>query len=164
MSELAFSCAFGNKLIPASDEALEVVKKLQPGQWLMLSPVERSTGTVPMLRTWRGWMRQTATRMAAGGCFMPLCFDADGNPHGRRPFNEYDAHELFTLKWLGADENGQRYSWAMRKTSNSDAVPAPRDRRLYAMDKHVAYCAERGIALTIPRNSEYWQLTQEQEK
>ena len=114
-----------------------------------------------MLRTWRGWMNETAIHMAAAGCTMPLYIDSNGVPHGTRPFRADDAHDLFTSMWLGCDEEGKRYSWAMSK--NGDANLAPFSKRLYAMDKHVAWCAERGIKITIPRQGEYAEAMREQE-
>lgn len=109
-------------------------------------------------------MKETATWMAWQGAKMPLCYDREGNPWGERPFNEYDAHELFTHKWLGSDESGVRFSWRMRGEDKSGGTPAPKSKRLYAMEKHDQWCASRGIILTIPDNSEYRQLQREQEK
>lgn len=129
-----------------------IVKRHEPG-----------TGSVPMLRTWRGWMGETAEYMAASGCTMPGYIDSKGNAHGKRPFNADDAHELFTMRWLGSDENGNRYSWKMRDKSG-EVTPAPKSKRLYAMDKHLAWATERGIKLTVPRDGEYAKLSKRQEQ
>lgn len=104
--------------------------------------------TWPMKKTWRMWMRQTATWMAARGATMPLVIRADGSWHGSRPFNEQDAHELWVSTWLGVDQDGERF-----KTADGD-----RGKMLFMMDKHLAWAAERGLKLTIPNDGEYVKL------
>lgn len=151
----------GGMYAPYGDESKEIFKKIPLGKVMRCEIKSESTGTIPMLRTWRGWMAETARHMAHMGCTMPLCIDANGNPHGSRPFNADDAHELFTMKWLGADEDGRRYSWSM--SNSGELIQAPFSKRLYAMDKHVQWCAERGIKITIPRTGEYAEGMREQE-
>lgn len=152
----------GGMYAPYGDESKAAFRKVPLGKVMRCEVKNESTGTVPMLRTWRGWMAETARHMAAMGCVMPLYIDSKGVPHGTRPFNADDAHELFTIQWLGCDEDGRRYSWAI--SNNPDVTVAPKSKRLYAMDKHVQFCAERGIKITIPRNGEYADGMREQER
>ena len=152
----------GGMYAPYGDESKAVFRKVPMGKVMRCEVKSESTGTIPMIRTWYGWMRETALHMAHMGCTMPLCIDVHGNPHGSRPFNEKDAHELFTIKWLGCDEQSRRYSWSMSK--DADLTQAPFSKRLYAMDRHCQYCSERGIKITIPRTGEYADGMKEQEK
>lgn len=141
-------------LDPAGAEA---IANIQIGEVFEIDMPSASTGTVSMLRTWRMWMDQMAKFMADNGAVMPLF---PGRPDmGVRRFNANDAHEAFTHLLLGCDEGGQRYSWSMGKGKNI----APKSKRLYAMDKLIAMAFERGVALKIPRNSEYEQLKKQQE-
>ncbi|MDP1931930.1 MAG: hypothetical protein Q8L60_10780 [Gammaproteobacteria bacterium] len=152
----------GGMYAPYGDESKSAFKKLPLGAVMRCELKNESTGTIPMLRTWRGWMGETARHMAAAGCTMPLYIDSNGVAHGKRPFRGDDAHDLFTSMWLGCDENGNRYSWSI--SSNPELTVAPMSKRLYAMDKHVAWCAERGIKITIPRTGEYAEGMREQER
>lgn len=111
------------------------------------------TNSWPMKKTWRMWMRETAEWMARNGATMPLCM-RNGQPWGSRPFSEQDAHELFVKTHLGVDANGERY-----KTASGD-----RGQMLHMMDKHLAWCTERGIMLTIPREGEYMQYKEAHEQ
>jgi len=119
-------------------------------------------GTWPMARLWRKWMQETADFMTASGVKMSEYIDSKGKAHGERPFNPNDAHELFAKRWLGVDEKGRRYSWALK--SNPDRPKAPKSKRLYAMDKHQAWATERGLSLTNPENSEFRKLQMKQEQ
>lgn len=148
-------------LIAFGNQAQAWVNAQPNGEFVTLKPVNTDTGTVSMLRTWRGWMAEVAYYMANRGARMPLVIDEKGEHHGSRPFNAQDAHECFTMYFLGADEHGTRYSWAM--SSDGGQKVAPKSKRLYAMDKMVAYCAERGIPITIPEKSEYMDAEREQE-
>ena len=123
--------------------------------------VNDDTGSVNMLRTWRGWMNETATAMNHWGCTMPLYVDSDGLPHGKRPYTGNDAHEQFTSVYLGVDENGARKSWTLSRKPDGTVLASIGD-RLWAMDTHLAWCAEKGVKLTIPRKSEYRKLKIEQ--
>lgn len=149
-----------SSLIPFDQEALERVSKMADGEEIKFAEITKDPGTSNMLRTWMGWMGQTAAFMVAAGCSMPLYIDSKGVHHGKRPFKGDDAHELFTEKYLGSDENGKRKSWVMSK--KGDTVQASRMDRLWAMDRHLEWAAERGIKLTIPRKSEYWELKEEE--
>lgn len=144
----------GGMYAPHGEESKAAFRKIPLGQVMRCEIKNESTGTIPMLRTWRGWMAETARYMAASGVTMPLYIDGEGNFHGTREFNADDAHELFTMKWLGADEHGRRYSWSMSR-KDASIKQAPHSKRLFAMDRHVQWCAERGINITIPREGEY---------
>ena len=120
------------------------------------------TGKWGMARLWRKWMSETAEFMANNGSTMPLMISKDGKHYGQRPFNEKDAHELFTSQWLGLDEEGSRLSWA-RKTHDGMRA-ANKGERWLALFKHEQWCLEKGIKLTIPRDSEYKRIEEEQSK
>lgn len=152
----------GGMYAPFGDESKAAFKKIPLGTIMRCELKNESTGTIPMLRTWRGWMGQTAQHMAAAGCFMPLYIDSQGVARGRRAFNGDDCHDLFTSRWLGVDEQGRRYSWSM--SSNPELIVAPKFLRLHAMNLHLEWSTERGIKLTIPRNSEFQKLQEAQEK
>ncbi len=146
-------------LIADDEEAEKRVSELKEGEVISFSEVNKNPGTVNMLKTWRGWMKETATAMNHYGCSMPMYIDSKGLPHGKRPYNEGDAHEQFTSLYLGVDENGKRKSWVMSK--NGDEIQASIGDRLWAMDRHLEWCTERAIKLTIPKKSEYMKLKQE---
>jgi|GEM_PF-1253709 len=152
----------GGMYAPYGDESKAVFRKVPMGKVMRCEVKSESTGTIPMLRTWRGWMGETARYMASQGCTMPHYIDSKGIARGRREFNGDDAHDLFTTLHLGCDENGRRYSWSMSK--DPDVTQAPHSKRLYAMDKHVHWCVEKGIKITIPRTGEYADGMKEQEK
>ena len=121
------------------------------------------TGTWGMLKLWRVWMKETAEFMKSNGVVMPDYIDGNGKSHGKREFRADDAHELFTARWMGVDNNGRRYSWALR-SKNPDLMPAPKEKRLYAMDKHQDWAIERGLKLFNPEKSELRELTMRQEQ
>ena len=157
MTEMVLYTRVDGLLEPGDDETLAYVQRLAPAHKLVVKAPNTETGSIPMLRTWRGWMNETATFMAWRGCKMPLYIDSTGTPQGSRIFNADDAHEMFTRLWLGVDEKGNRYSWAMR-SKDPEVVVAPKSRRLFAMDKHLEWSIEKGITLTIPRHGEYADL------
>lgn len=111
-----------------------------------------------MARLWYKWMQITADYMAVNGCTMPMMIDKQGKPYGTRPFNEKDAHELFTSQWLGLDSNGNRMSW--RKSEGANV--ADKGQRFIAMLRHEQWCLEKGIQLPQPRNSELHDLKEAQ--
>ena len=121
------------------------------------------TGSWSMLKLWRKWMDETAKFMAGNGVVMPHYIDKDGNHHGKRSFKADDAHELFTARWMGVDGNGSRYSWALRST-DKNIKPAPKGKRLYAMEKHLNWATEKGLKLTNPEDSEFRKVSMETEK
>ena len=131
------------------------------GRALKVEVITEETGKWGMARVWRKWMAQTAEWMAQRGATMPLCIDAEGNPYGSRIFNPEDAHELFTMQWLGVDADGKRLSWS--KKGRDDMRPATKGERFLAMQHHENWCTERGIALFNPRHeNEYRELQKEQ--
>lgn len=164
MSELTLYTRNDGLFEAGDDDTMELSRKLGPGKKIVCRPLREDTGSNNMLRTWRGWMRTTGRWMAWQGATMPLCLDKDGNPYGKRPFNEHDAHDLFTHKYMGADANGNRYSWRLSNSEDDGTIPAPKEKRLFAMELHESWCAERGIKITIPGNSEYRKLKLEQIK
>mgnify|MGYP000218137650 FL=1 len=117
--------------------------------------------TVPMIKTWRGWMGETAKEMAARGITMPLYYDTKGIAHGRRPFNADDAHEMFIRTYLGVDEDNERFKTAI-KGETDEEIQEQRGKMLHAMDRHIEFCAERGIFITIPNDDERAKLKREQ--
>lgn len=142
-------------LYPDTEKGRQWLLGLEMGAIVEASFPDETIGTVPMLRTWRKWMAETAAFMAARGCTMPHYIDKDGKHHGTRPFNADDAHELFTSTYLGVDEHGRRKSWSL--TSADNEIQASMGDRLHAMDTHLQWALEKGIKLTIPRKSEYQQ-------
>lgn len=104
-----------------------------------------------MKGTWRMWMRETAKAMAARDVRMDVV-NAKGQVIGSRPINENDAHELFMYQWGGVDATGERCHQEDRDNKGL---------MLHIMDKHVQFCVERGIKLTIPRDGEYMKLQNE---
>lgn len=133
----------------------EFAKKLfAEKKYIIFSYTVGEKNSWPMKKTWRMWMTETATWMAANGASMPLVIKADGSMHGKREFNAQDAHELWVKTWLGVDSNGERY-----KTASGD-----KEQMLYMMDKHLAWASERGLSLTIPNDGEYKKLSDRQNK
>lgn len=141
-------------LVPANDKGTKFFEGLAVGDELLANFPDEFAGTIPMLRTWRKWMQETATAMCHYGCTMPLFVDSKGVPHGTRPYSAEDAHIQFTSVYLGVDEQGRRKSWSM--SESMEEVQASAGDRLWAMDQHLQWCAEKGIKLTIPVKSEYF--------
>ena len=139
----------------------QLTAELKNSPFLLVSAQEAGTGKWGMSRLWRAWMTTTATYMARNGCTMPLMVSAAGISFRSRKFNSDDAHELFTAKWLGHDENGKRFSWS--KKSNNDMTAAKKGQRFHALRLHEDWCSEKGITLFNPVDSEYRQLQEEQE-
>lgn len=133
------------------------------GKPLKVQITQRNNGTIPMLKLWRMWMAEIARWKADRGSAMPLYYDHDGNPVGWRRFNENDAHEAYTYLCLGADENGNRYSWAVNSDEYEGRKVASIGQKLHAMQKFHQHCIEHGIPITIPDNSEYKQLQDKQD-
>jgi hypothetical protein len=114
-----------------------------------------SIGKWGMSRLWRSWMTSTANFMAANGSIMPLMTKANGDWYGKRPFNEKDAHELFTSVHLGNNKEGKRLSWA----KSGDNV-ADKGQRFMACLKHEQWMVDKGIKFLIPRDSEFFKEKQ----
>ena len=137
----------------------EIQKELLEDPAVIVNTKSPHIGKWSMTRLWRSWMGTTAEHMAKKGITMPLMTLPDGTPFGTRPFKPDDAHELFTIKWLGVDADGNRLSWS--RSGREGMKPANKGERLHAMNRHDAWCAERGIMLIHPNDSEYTQLTEE---
>lgn len=133
----------------------ELERELDDHQFLLVTTQDPRIGKWGMTRLWRMWMATTAEWMARRGATMPLCMKG-GVPWGSRPFNKDDAHEAFTIQWLGVDENGERLSWS--KSGKDGRRAATKGERFIALQKHEAWASERGITLFQPRDSEYRQL------
>ena len=116
-----------------------------------------SKGSLSMLGLWFLWMGETSDYMAGNGVTMPLMISAAGKYVGSRPFNKDDAHALFSAKWLGSDENGNRLSWS-RDKKHPDKTIADTGQRHHALSLHDIWCTEKGIKITIPIKSEYREL------
>jgi|TARA_Y100000310_G_scaffold240330_1_gene244153 hypothetical protein len=140
----------------------DIQKELEESHNLIVSTQSPKTGKWGMARLWRSWMAATAKAQAANGVTMPLMIKGDGSYYGTRPFNEQDAHELFTHQWLGVGSDGMRLSWAKKDRDGMRA--ATKGERFTAMYKHDHWCLERGIILFKPRDSEYSQLEDEQNR
>ena len=145
------------------DELFSILSnELNESPVIVVSSQDAGTGKWGMSRLWRKWMNQTADDMAKRGCIMPLFLRADGTYGATRPYNHNDAHEYFTSKWLLLDADGTRLSWARK--AHDGMRPATKAERWLAMLKHDQWATEKGILLFHPRDSEYQQLTDEQNK
>lgn len=129
---------------------------------VVISVQSGKVGKWGMAKLWRAWMDSTAKFMAARGAVMPLMIKQDGSWYGERPFNKSDAHELFTMQWLGVDADGNRLSWA--KSAHDGMRPATKGERFLAMLKHEEWALNKGIQLLKPRGNEYEKLKEEQDK
>lgn len=104
----------------------------------------RDKRSLPQNSTWRMWMDETAKIMAGRGVTIDIK-QPSGKVIGSRPINPQDCHELFMGLHGGYDDNG------MRQMSSK----AQKDAMTFIMEKHMHWCAERGIKLTIPRRGEF---------
>ena len=144
-----------NGVVQCNDQKTQAeIEKVPFGGVIQVEYKKESKGSQSMLNTWWWWMQETADYMHGRGCTMPLYFDSKGVAHGKRRFNRNDAHELFTIKWLGTDENGNRLSWS-RDKKHPEKTIADSGQRHHALSQHDAYCTDRGISITIPIKSEY---------
>ena len=138
----------------------DLQKELEGGQTLIVTTKQAGTGKWGMQRLWRSWMSSVADYMVSKGATMPLVITKDGRHFGQRPFNADDAHELFTYKFLGADEQGRRLSWA--KADRDGMRAATKGERFHAMQQLEVWAVEKGITLFKPRDSEYFEMESEQ--
>ena len=104
----------------------------------------RDKRSTPQNKTWRGWMGETAKAMSARGVTMDMK-QKSGRPIITRPINPQDCHELFVGLHGGYNEEGLRI---LTSKARKDAMT-------FIMDKHIHWCAERGIKITIPRQGEF---------
>lgn len=140
----------------------DLQKELIDSPVMIVSTQSANTGKWKMSKLWRAWMATTADFMAEQGCTMPLMIKPDGTTYGKKPFDKDDAHDLFTYRWLGTDENGKRLSWA--KKSDGDNRVATKGERYSAMLKHEVWASDKGVILLQPRDSEFEQLNKETTK
>jgi hypothetical protein len=130
-----------------------ILSELDEHGELIISSQPAKVGKWGMARLWRSWMSSTAEYMALQGVTMPLHVKKDGSLYGSRCFNTYDAHELFTHQWLGADADGNRLSWS--KSGREGMRAATKGERFHAMLRHEEWALNKGIALIKPRDSDY---------
>lgn len=141
------------------DFMVELQKELEEYPVIIVNTQQGGTGKWGMARLWRAWMASTAEFMANNGVTMPLMFDANGKPYGRREFNASDAHELFSHQFLMCDSKGVRLSWS--RSGRCGMRSATKGERLHAMNMMNSWATERGINLFSPRGSEYEKLNSE---
>lgn len=126
---------------------------------LLITSKSPRTGKWGMARLWRSWMATTAEFMSHRGVRLDIR-NGDGQIIDSQPFDAESAHELFTKKWLGVDENGMRLSWAR---GNRDGMrAATRGERYDALRRHESWASDKGIDLFHPRDSEYREVEAEQ--
>jgi hypothetical protein len=137
----------------------ELEKELDEHPVLVVAAQSASTGKWGMARLWRGWMGKIGAWMAEQGAVMPTVLDKDGKYKNTRAFNENDAHELFTSKFLLLNAGGERLSWS--KSGRDGMRAATKGERFFALQQCEEWATLRGIILFTPRDSEYNQLKQE---
>lgn len=148
------------ELMATNTREMEKLSKLKPGDEVRVKISSGETGPMTMLNLWMSWMGTTGEYMAAQGCVMPLMLREDGTHYGQRKFSKADAHDLFTVRWLGNDAKGNRLSWSRKGTD--DSRPADKGERFLALQRHEEWAINRGIKLLNPRDSEYRRLDLEQ--
>ena len=145
------------------DEAMTLIQdEIERSHVAMVSVSSGSTGKWGMSRLWFAWMSATASWMAARGATMPLGPLESKQAYGSRPFNQDDAHCLFTALHGYTDKDGERLSWS--KSGRDGMRAATKGERLAMMMRHEAWASERGIQLMNPRDSEYRQLIEQQDR
>jgi hypothetical protein len=151
------------KALPADAEARHYLNSKQNGVIVDLVEVEiKEVGSQTLLNTWMMWMQETAEFMSWQGVTMPLYIRKNGEKVGLRKFEQRDAHDLFTSQYLGVDEKGRRKTWSRPKKKKNNEIQASIGDRLFAMDTHKQWCMEKGIKLTVKKDSEYMKLKAEQ--
>ena len=138
----------------------ELADELGINEMLLLTTSNPNGHKWSMAKLFRMWMPPTAKSMRGQGCSMPLCYDKNGEPYGKRAFNKDDAYELFTALHGGVDKNGNRLSWT--KKGRDDLRPATNGERFDMLRKHEQWASDRGVILMVPRDSEYWKLQDKQ--
>ena len=142
------------------DELLEAVQDaLEKEPHLVVSVKGANTGKWGMSRLWYSWMDTVSRHMSESGVTMPLLISGNGENFGTRPFNANDAHSIFSHKFLGCGENGNRLSWS--KSGSKDSRAATKGERFHALRQLEIFCVERGITLLKPRDSDYVKLSNE---
>lgn len=154
MSEFQLNPNNINKIM---DWAIEL---LNEGPYWILEAKNPVIGKWTMTRLWRSWMGSTAKFMAERGVNM-LIVNSKDKCIGERPFDQNDAHELFTSKYL-SDNKGQRLSWSRKERDGNRA--ATRGERVFAMQQHQSWMIDKGIKHMNPNDSDYMKAIQEQNK
>ncbi len=144
--------------LPKFFEAIE--SELDADKSLIINSQAANIGKWGLAKLWRMWMTPTAKFMRSQGVTMPLYFKANGDPVGKREFNDNDCHELFTYNWLGVDRDGNRLSWS--RSGRDGMRAATKGERFIALQKHDNWAVEKGITLFKPRDSDYKKLEDEQ--
>ena len=152
----------GAMLLPFDAKAQKMLDSVEDGAIVQLRRTSSDVGSSNMLRTWRMWMAEIAVHGQHRGATMPLMVDRHGEPHGSRPYNSDDAHEMFCNLYLGCNKEGRRLSWSM--DPDGEDVVATKSQRLFAMDKVVIWAAENTVPITIPRQGDYWDYMEAQER
>ena len=143
-------------------EVMDVIQaELEVNPVLLITVKSANTGKWGMAQLWRVMMGKTAEFMAGRGVTMPLMNGVDGKPFGERAFNAEDAHLLFTHLHGGVDKDGLRLSWS--KAGRDGMRPATKAERYMMIEKHLAWAAERGLTLLVPRGSEFDELKKKAE-
>ncbi|EOD9553068.1 hypothetical protein ACJ7RV_002184 [Vibrio parahaemolyticus] len=156
-------------LLQISGFAFEHFESSETPRPLRVKITTKNNGTLPMLKLWRMWMADIAKFQIRRGATMPILAPQtmpDGSIEwktiGSRPYNENDAHEVYTHLLLGCDERGIRYSWAVHTDNFEGRKVAPIERKLFAMQKFHQFCIEHSIPIRIPERSEYQELQDKQ--
>ena len=152
-----------NTLFSYGDKTKEWVAENNNKGIIELRPVNRDVGSLNMSKTWRMWMAEASAHWHHRGITMPHYVDAKGVPHGTRPINAEDCHQMYTMTFMGSDEQGNRLSWKM-EGGDDGATVATKEQRLFAMDRFVQMAAEYAIPITIPRIGAYADYREAQEK
>lgn len=137
----------------------QLQEELQAEPVLLVTSKSARTGKWGMAKLWRLWMSTTAEFMAARGVTVDIRNSA-GQIISSQEFTAEDAHELFSRKWLGVDEEGRRLSWS--RSGREGMRPATKGERWWALRQHEDWATDKGIALFVPRESEYRDLSEEQ--
>lgn len=137
----------------------QIQEELQAEPVLLVTAKSARTGKWGMAKLWRSWMSTTAEFMSARGVTVDIRNSA-GQIISSQEFTAEDAHELFSRKWLGVDEEGRRLSWS--RSGREGMRPATKGERWWALRQHEDWATDKGIALFLPRESEYRDLSEEQ--
>lgn len=149
-------------LIAYSNQARAFVNKQTDRSVIKLKVADTDVGTWSMSKTWRKWVNEASIHWHHRGITMPLFIDKEGKPHGSRPISPEDCHAMYTIQFLGTDNQGNRLSWKM--DSDGGATVATKEQRLFAMDKFCQHAAEYSIPITIPRQGDYSEYREMQER
>ena len=153
-------CHIQGRFVPSNDEARAFMIDIEEGQTIAMEVVEeKNPGTQTMLNTWMMWMQETAEFMSWQGVKMPMYIRSNGEMVGERKFEQRDAHDLFTSTYLGLDADGLRKTWS--RTKSTEEIQASIGDRLHAMDTHMQWATEKGIKLTVKKDSQYMKMKEE---